>query len=76
MGAVEEILCVVYVSVTEGHSGDGCYLASTLCKYDLRKGALFVLSLGESEKYSSELLMCGGVEVCAVFCYCLLWLYA
>ena len=28
-----------------GHSGDGCVLASTLCKYDLRKG---------------ELLMCGG----------------
>ena len=27
-----------------GHSGDGCVLASTLCKYDLRKGELFVLS--------------------------------
>ena len=27
-----------------GHSGDGYYLASTLCKYDLRKGDLFVLS--------------------------------
>ena len=27
-----------------GHSGDGCVLASTLCKYDLRKGDLFVLS--------------------------------
>ena len=27
------------VSVTEGgHSGDGCVLALTLCKYDLRKG--------------------------------------
>ena len=26
------------------HSGDGCVLASTLCKYDLRKGDLFVLS--------------------------------
>ena len=25
-----------------GHSGDGCDLASTLCKYDLRKGDLFV----------------------------------
>ena len=24
-----------------GHSGDGCVLASTLCKYDLRKGDLF-----------------------------------
>ena len=28
-----------------GHSGDGCDLASTLCKYDLMKGDLFVLSL-------------------------------
>ena len=26
------------------HSGDVCDLASTLCKYDLRKGDLFVLS--------------------------------
>ena len=29
-----------------GHSGDGCVLASTLCKYDLRKGDLFVLGQG------------------------------
>ena len=42
------------------HSGDGCVLASTLCKY-----ALFVLSwarvrrVGRGSK-SSELLMCGG----------------
>ena len=28
----------------KGHSGDGCELASTSCKYDLRKGDLFVLS--------------------------------
>ena len=28
----------------EGHSGAGCDLASTLCKYDWRKGDLFVLS--------------------------------
>ena len=44
VGAVEEMMCVVCVDVTEGHSGDGCVLASTLCKYDLRKGDLFVLS--------------------------------
>ena len=30
--------------VQRGHSGDGCDLASTVCKYDLRKGDLFVLS--------------------------------
>ena len=27
-----------------GHSGGGCDLVSTLCKYDLRKGDLFVQS--------------------------------
>ena len=40
MGAVEEMICVLQ----RGHSGDGCGLASTLCKYDLKKGDLFVLS--------------------------------
>ena len=35
----------MYVSVTEGDSGDGFDLASTLCKYNLRKGDLFVISL-------------------------------
>ena len=40
-----------------GHNGDGCDLASTRCKYDLRKGDLIVLSWAST---SSELLMCGG----------------
>ena len=44
MGVVEEMMCVVRVSVTRGNSSDGCVWASTLCKYDLRKGDLFVLS--------------------------------
>ena len=35
--------CVSCV-LQRGHSGDGCDLASSLCKYDLRKGDLFVLS--------------------------------
>ena len=54
-----------------GHSGDGCVLASTfsewrrLCKYDLRKGDLFVLSCARVRRVrrgslSSELLVCGG----------------
>ena len=48
-----------------GHSGDGCVLALTLCKYDLRKGDLFVLSWAMMRQVrrgsiSSELLMCGG----------------
>ena len=51
--------------VREGHSGDGCELASTLCKFDLRKGDLFVLSWARVRRVrrgsiSSELLMCGG----------------
>ena len=42
MGAVEEMMCVVCVRILQrGHSGDGCVLVSTLCKYDLRKGDLF-----------------------------------
>ena len=47
------------------HSGDGCDLASTLCKYDLRKGDLFVLRWARVRRVrrgsiSSELLMYGG----------------
>ena len=47
-----------------GHSGDGYVLASTLCKYDLRKGDLFVLSWARVRRVrrgsiSSELLVCG-----------------
>ena len=37
--------CVPCVWVLQReYSGDGCNLASTLCKYDFRKGDLFVLS--------------------------------
>ena len=32
------MLCVWMLQ--RGNSGDGCVLASTLCKYDLRKGDL------------------------------------
>ena len=53
-----------------GHSGDGCDLASALCKYDLRKSGLFVLSWERVRRMrpggiSSERLMCGG-GVCSV----------
>ena len=53
------------VRVTEGHCGDGCDLASTVCKYDLRKGELFVLSWPRVQRVTRgsivpELLMCGG----------------
>ena len=50
-----------------GHTGGRCDLASTFCKYDLRKGNLFVLSWARvrrvrRESISSDLLTCGGGE--------------
>ena len=53
------------VDVAEGHSGDGCDLASTLCKYDLWKIYLFVLSWTKVRRVwrgsiSSALLMSVG----------------
>ena len=44
-----------------GHSGDGCDLVSTLCKY-LRKGNLFVLSWAwvRPGSISLEMLVWGG----------------
>ena len=63
-----------------GHSGDGCVLALTLCKYDLRKGDLFVLSWARVRRVRRGSLFRAAtvcvVEVCVVFCYCLLWLDA
>ena len=55
--------CVLMLQ--RGHSGDGCVLASTLCKYDFRNEDLFVLSWARVRRVrrgslSSELLMCGG----------------
>ena len=45
------------VSVLQrGHSGDGCDLVSTLCKYDLRKGDLFVLSWYTSCPFRTTLI--------------------
>ena len=72
-------MCSVCGCYIGGHSGDGCVLASTLCKYDLRKGDLFVLSWARVRRVrrgslSSELIMCGG-GVRSIF-YCLLWLDA
>ena len=53
-----------------GHSGDGCVLAPTLCKYDLGKEDLFDLSWVRVQRVrrgsiSSKLLMCGG-GVCSI----------
>ena len=47
------------------HSGDRCDLASILCKYDSRKGDLFVPSWARVRRVrqgsiSTGLLMCGG----------------
>ena len=68
MGEVQE-MCVVCVS-RMGHSGDGCDLVSTLCKYEFRKGDLFVLSWSRVRRVrrrsvSSKLLICGG-GVCSI----------
>ena len=67
MVAVEEMVCVGRVcgNYRGGHSGDGCVLESTLCKYDLRKGDVCVLSWARVQRVmwrsiTSELLMCGG----------------
>ena len=54
--------CVLMLQ--RGHSGEGRVLVSTLCRYDLRKGDLFVLSWARVRRVkwgslSSELLMCG-----------------
>ena len=55
--------CVLLLQ--RGHSGNGCDLASALCKYDLRMGDVFVLSRARVRRVgrgslSSEPLMCSG----------------
>ena len=57
MGAVEEIVCV---GVADGHSGAGCDLVSTLCKYDLRKGYYICSELGKGATSEAGCL-CKGV---------------
>ena len=58
-----------------GHSGNGCVLASTLCKYDLR--ICSELGNGATSEAGMSLFRAANVvEVCTVFCYCLLWLDA
>ena len=64
MGEVEEMMCVMWVCVQRGHNGGGCELESTMCKYDLKKGDLFVLGWAWVRRVrrgcvSSELIMCG-----------------
>ena len=60
-----------------GHSGDGCDLASTLCKCDLRRGAgRFVCSeLGKGATSEPEKFLFRPANVCTVFCYCLIIYY-
>ena len=61
------MLCMCVLQ--RGNSGDGCVLTSTLCKYDLRKDDLVVLSWERVRRVrrrsiSSELLMCAGGVRC------------
>ena len=58
-------MCRMCGCYRRGHNGAGFVLTSTLCKYDLMKGDLFVLSWARVRRVrrgsiSSELLMCGG----------------
>ena len=58
------MLCENYRTSTFTIHIDGCDLASTLCKYDLRTGDLFVLSWAKVRRVrrgsiSSKLLMYG-----------------
>ena len=64
-----------------GHSGDGCVLASTLCKYDLRKGDLFVLSCARVRRVTVSFCLPHPVAVsafmiCRGLCACteMLWM--
>ena len=64
-----------------GHSGDGCDLVSTLCRYDLIKGDLFVLSWARvrSSEVGNYLFRAAIVWwrcECTGFSCCLLWLDA
>ena len=57
MGAVKDMdVCRVWM-LQRGHTGDGCVLASTLCKYDLSWARVRRVRRGS---LSSKLLMCGG----------------
>ena len=53
-------MCVVCVDVIEGYSGDGCVLASTLCKYVIFAMFYYVLdmSCGECNVISLYVLCC------------------
>ena len=66
-------MCRCVWILQRGNSGDGCVLALTLCKYDLRKGDLFVMSWARVRRvrrgsFSSELLVCGG-GVCSILLF-------
>ena len=65
MSSIEHVLCgVVCVSVLDWRPYGKVYVfASTLCKYDVRKGDLFVLSWGQGatslpESVSSVVFIC------------------
>ena len=65
VGKVEEMMMLCMWVLQRAHCGDGCDLASTLCKYDFREGDSFVLSWASVRRVrrvsiSSELQMCDG----------------
>ena len=50
--------CVCVWVLQRGHS-DGCDLALTLCRYDLRKGNLFVISWARVRRVCDGSVFCG-----------------
>ena len=52
-----------------GGIGDGCDLASTLCKYDLRKGDLFVMRSMYMMHVCIYVCCSDCVGVCGNVCY-------
>ena len=61
VGAVEDMCVVCVWMLQRGHSGDGCVLASTLRRYDLRKGDFSELGKGATSEAGKSLFRAASV---------------
>ena len=61
-------MCCVCECLQWGHSGDGCVFGVALCKYDLRKGDLFVLSWTRVLRVKRESNLFRADNVCCCCC--------
>ena len=80
MDAVEKMMYIVWMGVAEGHSGDGCDLASTLCRHEGMFGSVCcVAAVVKDDAFCRGVLkyvvyLCKGCDGCCVFClYCEAW---